>query len=166
VNQQQFYEALLEYNIQIHSEDLNIVWQVIDLDGTGLVTYYKLMRVYFGEMNAHRHAFFRSVLLKLDTQKTGYVQVNDVYKYYMAKAHPKVKSGDYTETKIFEKFLDTFELIDPMCVKSFSDYNAFINAKSKLISYEQLEEYCNGLSVCVDADVDFIQILKNSWNLN
>jgi len=166
VNQQQFYEALLEYNIQIHSEDLNIVWQVIDLDGTGLVTYYKLMRVYFGEMNAHRHAFFRSVLLKLDTQKTGYVQVNDVYKYYMAKAHPKVKSGDYTETKIFEKFLDTFELIDPMRVKSFSDYNAFINAKSKLISYEQLEEYYNGLSVCVDADVDFIQILKNSWNLN
>ena len=30
---------------------------------------------------------------------------------------------------------------------------------------EQLEDYYNGLSICVDSDTDFIQILQNSWNV-
>ena len=168
ISQQEFCDTLLEYNVLIHSEDVNIVWQCIDLDMSNYLSYYKLMRTYFGQMNSTRHAYFRMLILKLDTQKIGYVQVNDIYKYYKAARHPKVRQGKITETDMFKTFLSQFQLLDPKKVNELNELSfttAMDNTKSLLISYEQLEDYYNGLSICVDSDTDFIQILQNSWNV-
>lgn len=161
---QDLYDAFQEYSIKIHSEDLNIVWQVLDLEGTGLLTPYKVMNAYFGGMNLIRHRQFRSLVHKLDTLKTGFVQTCDIYKYYKANRHPKVKSGDMSESEMFEKFLGCFELINPMKNEDFYRLSTTTDTKSQLISYEQLEQYYNGLALAIDADEDFCQILKNSWN--
>lgn len=164
VNQQDLYDAFVEYNIQIHTEDLNIVWQSIDSDGLGFLSYYNILRVYLGEMNTERHAFFRQLMHKLDTQKVGYVQVSDVYKYYKAARHPKVKNGHIKEDHMFEKFLSSFDLLPLNKVTDFFELSLSTDFKSPLISYEQMEEYYNGLSIVIESDQDFINILKNSWN--
>ena len=164
VNQQNLYDAFVEYNIQIHSEDLDIVWQSIDFDKLGYLSYYNILRAYFGEMNSDRHAFFRQLMHKLDTQKVGYVQISDVYKYYKAGRHPKVKNGQIKEDDMFEKFLSSFDLLPLDKVPDFFELSLSTDFKSPLISYEQMEEYYNGLSIVVESDQDFINILKNSWN--
>lgn len=164
VSQDELHQALVEFNVQIHSEDLNIAWQVIDQDKLGHVYYYDLIRSLLGEMNIKRHAMFRSLMHKLDTLKCGYVQVNDVYKYYKAARHPKVKSGDLNEEQMFRKYLDSFDLLNPANVPEFYEHSTSTDTKSPLIAYEQLEEYYNGLSIVIDSDEDFINILKNSWN--
>jgi hypothetical protein len=169
VTNQDLYDALNEYNIQIHSEDLNIVWQVLDLDLTGYLNYYVVMRAYFGEMNNSRHACFRNLILKIDTIKSGYVAINDIYKYYKANRHPKVRNGDMTENQIYEKFLGLFDLVDAKYLQEnvgelFYQLTA-VNSKAKFISYEQIEQYYNGLSIAVAEDKDFVNILKNSWNI-
>ena len=166
VSQDDFHNSLIEYNVQIHSEDLKIVWQVIDLDSTGQISYYSAMRAYFGEMNCTRHAAFRTLLHKLDTQKTGFVQINEIYKYYKANLHPKVRNGDLSENEMFEQYLSSFDLLEPSQTTNFFHFSTTTDTKSKLIAYEQLEQYYNGLSIVVDSDIDFFKILKNSWNLN
>ena len=165
LSQQDFHDALIKYNIQIHSEDLGIVWQVLDLNGTGALSYYTLMRGYFGEMNNHRFFVFRSLVNKLDTQKIGYVQVSALNKFFQASRHPKVKSGDLTENEMMRQFLGQFDLLNPLRVPDFNEISTSMDTKTPLIAYDQLEEYYNGLSIQVAADSDFIQILKNSWNL-
>jgi Ca2+-binding EF-hand superfamily protein len=165
ITEQDFHNALFEYNIQMHSEDLDIVWQVLDCDGCGYLSYYSLMRAYFGEMNSNRHSVFRTLVNKLDTQKIGYIQINAIKKFFKAALHPKVKSGDLTEDEMFNKFLRLFELLEPTKLENLNEISAYMDIKTKLISYEQFEEYYNGLSIEVENDADFIQILKNSWNL-
>ncbi|RNA09532.1 calcyphosin-2 isoform X1 [Brachionus plicatilis] len=164
VNQQDLHDAFVEYNIQIHSEDLSIVWQSVDSDGLGYLSYYNLLRVYLGEMNTQRHGFFRQLMHKLDTQKVGYVQISDVYKFYKAGRHPKVKSGLIKEDDMFEKFLSVFDLLPLNKVPDYFELSLSTDFKSPLISYEQMEEYYNGLSIVIESDKDFISILKNSWN--
>lgn len=165
ITEQDFHNALIEFNIQIHSEDLDIVWQVMDSIGSGYLSYYSLMRAYFGEMNSYRHALFRTLVNKLDTQKIGYIQINAIRKFFKAALHPKVKSGDLTEEEMFNQFLRLFELLEPTKLDYLNELPASMDMKTRLISYEQFEEYYNGLSIEVENDADFIQILKNSWNL-
>ena len=163
---QDLYDALNEFKIQIHTEDLNIASQVLDFDSTGFLHYSNIMSGFFGEMNILRHKLFRALIHKLDTLKSGFVQINDIYKYYKANFHPKVKSGDLTENQMFEKFLSSFELINPKSQPDFYRLTTTADTKSLLISYEQLEQYYNGLSIVIESDQDFVQILKNSWNVN
>jgi hypothetical protein len=160
------HDALLEYNIQIHSEDLNIAWQVLDLEACGHLSYYVLLRALLGEMGLTRHGPFRSLIRKLDAQKTGYVQVNDIYKYYRIARHPRVRSGDVREEDFKSSFLRTFDLLLPRQVPEFFALSTTADTKSPIIAYEQFEEYYNGLSITVDTDEDFLKILKNSWNLS
>ena len=161
---QDLYDAFQAYAIKIHSEDLNIVWQVVDVEGAGFLTPYRVMNAFLGGMNMVRHRSFRNLVRKLDTLKTGFVRVNDIYKYYKANRHPRVKSGDLTEHEMFEKFLGCFQLVSPMRHEELCRLAATTDDKAQLISYEQLEQYYNGLALAVDADEDFCQILKNSWN--
>ena len=159
------HNALNEFNVQIHSEDLNIAWQVLDLNMTGRLSYYVLLRALFGEMNIVRHNHFRTLVRKLDTQKTGYIQTNEIAKYYKVARHPRVRSGDIKEEDLKNKFLSSFDLMNPAQVPEFFELSTTTDSKSPIITYEQFEEYYNGLSIIVDTDEDFLKILRNSWNL-
>lgn len=165
VSLNQLHEALVEYNVQIHSEDLNIAWQVLDQDMTGYLSHYTLLRSLFGEMNPVRHGQFRTLVRKLDTQKTGFIQTNEIYKYYRMAKHPRVLSGAMKEEDLKKNFLSCFELLMPSQIPEFFELSTSTDTKSPIISYEQFEEYYNGLSIVVDTDDDFAKILKNSWNL-
>jgi hypothetical protein len=46
---------------------------------------------------------------KLDADKSGIVELNDIKQFYNAKMHPDVKSGKKTEDEVLGEFLDTFE---------------------------------------------------------
>lgn len=164
VDIEQFHAALKEFNLQIHEDDLSVVWNVLDLNKFGYLSYYTLLRTYLGEMNQARHAYFRDLMHKLDPQKTGFVQVTDIHKFYKAKQHPSVKVGDITEKDLFEQFLSTFDYINP---QETDFYRASIqsNVNSPLVTYEQFENFYNGLSLIIEFDNDFITILKNSWSL-
>jgi len=47
---------------------------------------------------------------KLDADKSGTLEVNDVKQFYNAKNHPDVKSGKKTEDEILLDFLETFDV--------------------------------------------------------
>ena len=107
---------------------------------------------------------FRELMHKLDTQKSGYIQLTDVQKFYRAKQHPKVKTGEISEKDYFEQLLGYFESVQ---VRDLDQYRASIqsNINSPLISYEQFENYYNGLSIIIQSDSSFLNILKNSWSI-
>ena len=115
-------------------------------------------------MSTERHGHFRTLMRKLDPHRCGYVRVTDVLKYYRAGRHPKVSRGELNEDQMFAAFLRSFDLLDPKLVEQQLDYVHMIDPKSKLIAYEQWEEFYNGLSIVIESDTDFINILKNSWN--
>jgi len=52
------------------------------------------------------------VFRKLDPNKSGVVNLNNMKKFYCTKKHPKVMSGEAKEWEIEEVFLSSFELCE------------------------------------------------------
>jgi Ca2+-binding EF-hand superfamily protein len=46
---------------------------------------------------------------KLDVDRNGYLDVNDIKNFYDASRHPDVKSGKVTSDEVLSNFLETFE---------------------------------------------------------
>lgn len=60
-----------------------------------------------------------------------------------------VLPGDCSEEEVLQMFLASFK---DTVVKNE-------------VSYREFEEYYEGLSIGVDSDDDFVNILKNAWNI-
>ena len=60
-------------------------------------------------MNQGRVKVVRQAFNKLDADKSGIVDIQDLKGVYNAKCHPEVRAGKKTEDEILGEFLDTFE---------------------------------------------------------
>ncbi|XP_067946012.1 calcyphosin-2-like isoform X2 [Watersipora subatra] len=86
---------------------------------------------------------------KMDPQRAGVVSFPSMRKFFNAAKHPWVKSGQLSEIGLTEQFLASWS----HCVTL------------EQISYLEFEEYYEGLSIGIESDDEFINILKNCWGL-
>lgn len=159
VNLTQFESILNTLNIKLTQEDLKQGWNKLDLNEDGYISYYKVVRGFMGEMNVIRHTIFRELMHKLDTIKSGYVKLSDIQKFLKIRQHPLIKANTISEKEFLDTFLNLFEI---QSLESAFNFQAEYG--SQFVSYEQFEEFYNGLSIVIDSDIDFINILKNSWS--
>ena len=62
-------------------------------------------------MNEFRKVYVRKAFKKLDANKNGVVQLDDIKLFYNAKLNPEVLSGKKTEDQILGEFLYNFDTI-------------------------------------------------------
>jgi len=101
------------------------------------------MRSVVGEMTAFRKALVRRAFDKLDQNKNGIIEIDDIKSFYNAKFHPDVKAGKKTEDEVLAEFLDTFELHHSL--KNPGD-------KDRKINIKEWNEYYNNISASIDND--------------
>jgi len=94
---------------------------------------------------------------KLDKNKNGIVEIDDIKDVYNAKNHPDVKLGKKSEEEILSEFLDTFELHYSLLHPGSRDGK---------ISFDEFIEYYNNVSMSIDDDRYFDLMMTNAWNLN
>ncbi|XP_064617965.1 calcyphosin-2-like isoform X3 [Liolophura sinensis] len=142
-------KALLHYHIDLGEGVLASLLAILDEEGTGYLDYPEFLRTVLGEMNEYRKSFVLRAFRKIDAGKQGVVTCSDLKKFYNAAKHPKVKSGQCSEMAVLKSFLDSFQYCE----------------KTEEVTFQVFEEYYEGLSVGVENDEDFANILRNSWNL-
>ena len=113
------------------------------MNGDGNVDYDELMRSVMGEMNPFRKGMVKKAFDKLDQNKNGIIEIDDIKASYNGKMHPEVKAGKKSEDEVLAEFLDTFELHHSL--KHPEDKDRKINLK------EFMEYYCN-VSASIDND--------------
>ncbi|XP_069048379.1 calcyphosin-2 isoform X2 [Lepisosteus oculatus] len=150
LQKEQVQLALKEFHLTLSEKDFDAVWRIMDLNCDGEVDYGEFLRAVTGEMNEYRKAFVRKAYMKLDPNKTGSVPLTDIEKFYCAKGHPKVLSGEATEDQLRAGFVETLR-------------EACTNRND--VSYCEFEDYYEGLSIGISEDEDFANILKNSWGI-
>ncbi|XP_066579745.1 calcyphosin-2 isoform X2 [Amia ocellicauda] len=143
-------QALKEFHLTLSDEDFEAIWLFLDQNCDGQVDYGEFLRAVIGEMSEYRKALVRKAYMKLDPNKTGTVPMTDIEKFYCAKGHPKVLSGEATEEQLRTGFVETLQgaCRDP-----------------REVSYCEFEDYYEGLSIGIAADEDFANVLKNSWGI-
>lgn len=60
-------------------------------------------------MSQAREAVIAAAFAKLDRSGDGVVTVDDLRGVYSGRAHPKVRSGEWTEEQVLRRFLDNFD---------------------------------------------------------
>ncbi|XP_066264938.1 calcyphosin-2-like [Branchiostoma lanceolatum] len=142
-------DALKGNKMDVSPQQFESVWRILDQNEDGVLDYGEFMRTFIGEMSEYRKALVRKAYDKLDPNRTGSIKLSDMRKFYNARKHPKVLSGEASEEEMLNSFLD-----------SFSHCQDHRN-----VQYVEFEEYYEGMSIDVSRDDDFANILKNSWGI-
>ncbi|KAM8974695.1 calcyphosin-2 [Pelodytes ibericus] len=145
-----FKQALKTFHLDVTEKVFESLWHILNEKNEERVDYLIFVHAVFGEMNEYRKSFVRKAYMKLDPNKSGFVSMVDVRKFYCAKKHPQVLAGISSEDEIKSSFLETME-------------NACKDPKE--VSYCEFEDYYEGLSLDIMNDEHFTNILRNSWGL-
>ena len=148
----QLLQALKTFHVSLSPEEFQAVWDLsAGMDAGGKVSYEQFRRLLLGGLPDRRRAVIRQVLVKLDANKTGDIQMWQMKKFFTSRRHPDVLGGKLTEEECYSEF-----------------FSAFANDKFKtpdVISYAELEDYYEFISQTVPHDATFESILKNCWSV-
>lgn len=110
-----------------------------------------------GPMNAIRKRLVMQAFDKLDQDRSGFVEINDIKSFYNAKRHPDVIQGKKTEDDVLMEFLETFEVHHSACESRAPDH---------IVTKEEFVEYYENISASCDNDQYFELMMNNAWKLN
>lgn len=144
--------------MQVTPEEGQILYGCFDFNRDGRISYDEFLRGVVGEMTPPRVALVRKAFDRLDGNKNGVVELEDLKNIYNAKFHPDVKLGKKTEEEVLIEFMDTFEM-----------HYSLLHPGSrgdKVITFDEFVEYYNNISMSIEDDRYFELMMTNAWNLN
>ena len=94
----------------------------------------------------------------MDPTRSGVTTQSTMRKFYSARNHPDVVSGDTTAKEIIDRFINS--LLPPTRQQRFSMKG---DDGEAVIGWLEFEAYYEGLSLAVDSDEDFLQIVKETY---
>ena len=104
----EFCKCINNAGLKIPEEDLEELFQSFDYDNSGAISYDEFMLRILGKMNERRIAVVRAAFNKIDLDKSGVVELNEVKRWFNTKNNPQVLNGDYTEEELYSRFIETF----------------------------------------------------------
>uniref|UniRef100_A0A9L0RI54 EF-hand domain-containing protein n=1 Tax=Equus caballus TaxID=9796 RepID=A0A9L0RI54_HORSE len=120
-----------------------------DRDGSGTLDLEEFLRALRPPMSQAREAVIAAAFAKLDRSGDGVVTVDDLRGVYNGRAHPKVRSGEWTEEEVLRRFLDNFDASE----------------KDGQVTLAEFQDYYSGVSASVDRDEEFVAMMTSAWRL-
>ena len=154
----EFIKFCKDYRIGINGKQIRDVFNEFDFNKNGTINYQEFCKGVMGEMNDRRKNLVKIIFETFDKNKSGYIDLDDIRDVYSAKNHPDVISGKKTEDEVLAEFLDTFQY-------HFSLLNDN-KTKDNKITLEEFMEYYNNISVGIEDDDYFEEVLKNAYDLD
>lgn len=93
----EFGKAMKDYMLGFSDAELKTLFNYFDIDRGGAVDYDEFIRSLRGPMNPGRKKFVAQAYNKLDKDRSGYIDINDIKGVYNASKHPDVIQGKKTE---------------------------------------------------------------------
>uniref|UniRef100_G1S0L5 Calcyphosine n=1 Tax=Nomascus leucogenys TaxID=61853 RepID=G1S0L5_NOMLE len=100
-------------------------------------------------MSQAREAVIAAAFAKLDRSGDGVVTVDDLRGVYSGRAHPKVRSGKWTEDEVLRRFLDNFDSSE----------------KDGQVTLAEFQDYYSGVSASMNTDEEFVAMMTSAWQL-
>jgi len=153
----EFTKAMKDYMLGFNDGEIKTLFSYFDIDRGGSVDYDEFIRILRGPMNPARKRIVAQAYNKLDKDRSGYIDINDIKGVYNASKHPDVIQGKKTEEQILLEFLETFETHHSLRNN---------NAPDHIVTKEEFEEYYNNISASIDNDQYFELMMNNAWKIN
>eukprot|EP00727_Mastigamoeba_balamuthi_P000066 m51a1_g10056 putative phosphate abc transporter substrate-binding protein (1290) ;mRNA; f:64611-69951 len=143
IDREEFHKAAFQYGLVRTEPDYELLYKCFDADGNGFIDYEEFLRAIRGEMNEFRKELVMEAFKKLDSNKNGVIEADDLTKMY------SVLSGEWTEEKAINEFLTSFDTIE----------------KDGKVTFEEFLEYYAVVSASIDLDETFELLMRNAWRI-
>jgi calcyphosin len=153
---QELTKAIRDFKVDLSPNEIKILFNIIDVDQSGEVSYDEFLREIRGDMNQSRRKLVDQAFSKLDTDGSGAVEMDEIKKLYNCKKHPDVLSGKKTEDEVYTEFMETFQIHASIKGKG---------TKDTTITREEFQEYYENISASIDRDDYFELMMSNAWKL-
>lgn len=109
LDQDEFAQACNDYGMDLHPKDVNTLFQSLDFDNSGGISYHEFMSVMAGAMSDFRRDLVLKAFKQLDKTCEGTIPLEQIKSSFQAEQHPDVKSGKLQPDEIEQEFISTFE---------------------------------------------------------
>ena len=157
INKKQFHKFLEDYRYNIPKNLEEKLFEIFDTKKTGNIDYNEFISTILGKLNDFRRQIVQKAFEKLDKENKGKICYDDIRNNYNADKHPEVLNGKRTKQEILARFIDMFEY----------HFNLLNKNKNKNeTTEEEFEEFYNYISVFIDNDKYFENMMSRVWGLD
>uniref|UniRef100_A0A2K5LGC2 Calcyphosin n=1 Tax=Cercocebus atys TaxID=9531 RepID=A0A2K5LGC2_CERAT len=145
----EFGRGLAKLGLVLDQAEAEGVCRRWDRDGSGTLDLEEFLRALRPPMSQAREAVIAAAFAKLDRSGDGVVTVDDLRGVYSGRAHPKVRSGEWTEDEVLRRFLDNFDSSE----------------KDGQVTLAEFQDYYSGVSASMNTDEEFVAMMTSAWQL-
>ncbi|XP_010347817.1 calcyphosin isoform X1 [Saimiri boliviensis] len=145
----EFRQGLAKLGLVLDQSEAEGVCRRWDRDGSGTLDLEEFLRALRPAMSQAREAVIAAAFAKLDHSGDGVVTVDDLRGVYSGRAHPKVRSGEWTEDEVLRRFLDNFDSSE----------------KDGQVTLAEFQDYYSGVSASMNTDEEFVAMMTSAWQL-
>ena len=157
LKKKQFHKFLEDYRYNIPTNLENKLFDIFDIKKNESIDYNEFISKIFGTMNDFRKQIVQKVFQKLDKDNKGIIDYDIIRESYNADKHPEVLNGKRTKQEVLARFIDMFEY----------HFNLLNKNKNKEgATKEEFEDFYNYISVLVDNDKYFENMMSRVWGLD
>ena len=151
----EFCKGIKNAGLKVPPEVLEELFQSFDYDNSGAISYDEFMVRILGEMNERRIAVVKAAFNKIDLDKSGVVELNEVKRWFNTKNNPQVLSGEITEEDLYSHFIETFG----------NHHNLYSGIRDKRVTWNEFLDYYKFISFVTPDDELFEAIIIAAWKL-
>ena len=156
LKRKQLHKYLQDYRYNLPKDLEEKLFEIFDTTKKGSIDYNEFISAVLGKMNDFRRQIVQKAFEKLDKENKGKVDYNVIRENYNADKHPEVLNGNRTKQEILARFIDMFEYHFNLLNKNKNKHEATL---------EEFEEFYNYISVFIDNDKYFEDMMNRIWGL-
>ena len=151
----EFSKAFKASNLNIPDNEIKNLFQMFDTNNTGYIDYIEFLGELVGDLNERRKNVILAAFSKLDLDKSGIVELNEVKNLFNTRNNPLVLNGEKNEEEIYSEFIETFQI----------HHNITSGIKNKRVTLDEFLNYYKYISVLIPDDDLFEAIIISNWKL-
>ena len=153
-----FSEIILNTKVIISNEELSDLFLDFCKDNkkTKTINYELFLNKLILDLNPRRQNIVKVAFDKLDTEKSGIINLSEIKSCFSSKNCPLVSAGLMSEEDFYNSFIESF----------LTHHNIYRSAKIKKVNYEEFYDYYKYLSITIFDDYLFEETVISSWKLS
>ncbi len=155
INIDEFFKICSEYPFNINKNEAKIFFNCFDPDREGHINYDDVLAIIHGQLNMKRTKLIESAFKFLDINNQGSIDLIDLLQRFSTKNHPDVINQKYSEDEIEKNFINCFK-----------KHHKYFNDDDNRVSFDEFIDFYENISLGIDDDAYFENLIVNFWNLN
>lgn len=154
VTMPQFIHAFNDLKINFDIGEYQKLFNYLDASHSGEVEYALFIKLLRGELNQIREKAVKETFELIDVERNQQISIGEIFNRYNPLMHPLVINGMQSEESIRNEFSET--------VSSYF----LLNGNKSILSIDDFKDIYSYLSLGIDDDNLFLNVIKACWGPN